>query len=138
MKRSPLNRYTPLQRGGPLKRTTRLNPVSKKRQAIQGERRRMVKEELTNRPDCEAGPLILGWHTAHGEQSNHECSGVSTDIHEPLTRGRGGSITDPANTVALCRSCHDWIHAYPLVATGLGLLRRAEPNNVGQFDPDNG
>ena len=56
MKRSPLNRYTPL------KRTGRLNPVSKKRQAIQGERRRMVKEELMNRPECEAGHMIFEWY----------------------------------------------------------------------------
>ncbi len=129
MKRSPLNRKTPLQRGGPLKRKTPLNPVSKKRQAIQGERRRMVKEELTNRPDCEAGHMIFAWRVQQGERGDHGCSGLSSDIHEPLTRGRGGSITDPANTVALCRGCHDWIHAHPLAATGLGLLRRAEPNN---------
>jgi hypothetical protein len=138
MKRSPLNRYTPLQRGGPLKRTARLNPVSKKRAAIQGERRRMVKEELTNRPECEAGRMIFAWRVQQGERGDHGCTGLSSDIHEPLTRGRGGSITDPANTVALCRPCHDWIHGNPLAATGLGLLKRAEPNNVGQFDPDNG
>jgi len=47
------------------------------------------------------------------------------DLHEPLTRARGGSILDPANTVAVCRSCHDWIHDNPTAATDLGLLRSA-------------
>jgi len=42
-----------------------------------------------------------------------------------LTRARGGSILDPANTVAVCRSCHDWIHDNPTAAADLGLLRSA-------------
>lgn len=31
------------------------------------------------------------------------------DPHEVMPRGRGGSITDPANIVLVCRGCHDWI-----------------------------
>lgn len=51
------------------------------------------------------------------------CRGVADDVHEPLTRARGGSILDPANALAVCRPCHDWIHANPAEATALGLLR---------------
>ncbi len=127
MKRSPLNRYTPLQRGGPLKRTTRLNPVSAKRKSIQGDRRRMVKAELAAREYCEAGPRIQGWYDSKAIAERIECLKWSSDIHEPLTRARGGSITDPTNTVSLCRICHNWIHANPRAATELGLLIRADP-----------
>ena len=126
MKRTPLNRYTPLKRGGPLKRKTPLSPVSKKRQAIQGERRRMVKEELMNRPDCEAGHLIFTWRVRQGERGDHGCTGLSSDIHEPLTRARGGSITDPENMVAICRPCHNWVHGHPLESEEIGLLKKGE------------
>jgi len=46
----------------------------------------------------------------------------STVVHEKLTRARGGSITDKANCVALCGSCHDEIHAHPRQATEDGWL----------------
>jgi hypothetical protein len=136
MKRSPLNRYTPLQRGGPLKRKTKLKPVSAKRAAITGARRQLVKEQLALREHCEAGFTIRRWREdeygasyADELDETQPCLKRATDIHEPLTRGRGGDILDPENTLALCRVCHDWIHANPLAATELGLLRRADPNN---------
>jgi hypothetical protein len=100
MKRTPLHRRTPLRR------------VSLKRQRVNRERRELVRSELTKRPRCEAGHLTPA-----------SCSGYATDIHEPLTRARGGSILDVANTVAVCRGCHDWIHTHPESATRLGLLR---------------
>jgi len=37
------------------------------------------------------------------------CSFTATDVHELMTRARGGSIVDPENCIALCRSCHTWI-----------------------------
>ena len=46
----------------------------------------------------------------------------ATEVHEPFTRGRGGSITDKTNAVAICRRCHSWIHNNPADATKLGLL----------------
>lgn len=51
------------------------------------------------------------------------CHGRAVDVHEPLTRARGGSITDPGNMVAVCRACHDWIHGHPEAATERGWLR---------------
>jgi len=47
------------------------------------------------------------------------------DVHELLTRARGGSITDPDNCVALCRGHHNWVHDHPADATAVGLLRKA-------------
>ena len=108
---------TPLKRGGPLVRRTPLRSVSPKRAKVQRQRRTMVREELTRRELCEAGATIrFGGHRSL-------CAGLAVDLHEPLTRARGGSILDPANTVAVCRSCHDWIHAHPAAAASIGLLR---------------
>jgi 5-methylcytosine-specific restriction endonuclease McrA len=44
----------------------------------------------------------------------------SQDIHERLSRARGGSITDPANLVALCRRCHEFVTTHPKDAEAEG------------------
>jgi hypothetical protein len=44
------------------------------------------------------------------------------DVHEVLTRGRGGSIYDPDNCVALCRRAHEWVTAHAEAAEALGLI----------------
>jgi len=112
MKRTPLHRRTPLRR------------VSLKRQRLMQQRRVFVADQLARRPDCEAGPLIrTGNEAVAGYGATTPCRRRAVDIHEPLTRARGGSILDPANTVAVCRGCHDWIHTHPESATRLGLLR---------------
>jgi len=112
MKRTPLHRRTPLRR------------VSLKRQRLMQQRRMFVTDQLARRPDCEAGPLIrTGNEAVAGYGASTPCRRRAVDIHEPLTRARGGSILDPANTVAVCRGCHDWIHTHPESATRLGLLR---------------
>jgi hypothetical protein len=77
----------------------------------------MVRSELERRELCEAGAVI----THAGYES--KCQGLAIELHEPLTRARGGSILDPANTVAICRSCHGWVHENPEAATKIGLLR---------------
>ena len=112
MKRTPLQRRTPLRR------------VSLKRQRLMQQRRMFVADQLALRPDCEAGPLIrTGNEAVAGYGASTPCRRRAVDIHEPLTRARGGSILDPANTVAVCRTCHDWIHTHPKSATRLGLLK---------------
>jgi len=132
MKRSPLTRRTPLARGGPLKRRTRLAAMSPKRRREQNERRALVARELARRPTCEAGRSIRSWRLTRftPEQADRldagwGCLGYAAELHEPLTRARGGSALDPANTIAICRHCHEWIHSHPEAATSLGLLRRA-------------
>ncbi len=113
MKRSPL------RRGRPPTRRTPLRQVSPKRARRERLRREMVRAELARRELCEAGARIT--HAGYDAR----CGGLAVELHEPLTRARGGSILDPANTVAICRSCHDWIHVNPAAATDLGLLRSA-------------
>ena len=41
------------------------------------------------------------------------CRVQATDVHEILTRARGGSILDPDNCLSLCRPCHSWITDHP-------------------------
>lgn len=131
MKRSgPLRRNKPLTSRGRLKRRTPLKPMSKKRRLVASKRAKMVNEELQKRPVCEAGPVIreyrhrkFGHADAQRLSDSWGCHGWAKDIHEPLTRARGGDILDPHNTVAVCRNCHDWIHSHPKAATQLGLLK---------------
>lgn len=121
-----------MKRSGPLKRKTPLRSVSKKRQSQQAARRKLVQEQLALRPKCEAGEPIyvhyqtnFGYEYARERRKTDQCYGRATDIHEPLTRARGGSITDVENTISVCRRCHDWIHAHPEIATDLGLLKHS-------------
>lgn len=103
MKRTPMPpRATPMPRGKelaraggltqvtPLQQRTRIKPVSRKRAAENRERRAMVTRLYPERPRCACG-----------------CGRLADDLHEILSRARGGSITDPANCVPLARYCHD-------------------------------
>lgn len=46
-----------------------------------------------------------------------------TDLHEILTRARGGDPTDPDNILCLCRGDHTWITEHETEARKLGLVR---------------
>lgn len=81
-------------------------PKSEKRKAVEHERWRAKADYLAEHQFCEmAGSM---------------CVGRPLDIHERLSRGRGGSITDPANFVALCRPCHDHVTRNPTWAEDNG------------------
>ena len=126
MKRTPLNRKTPLKaktglkRSGPIQRRTRINQVSKKRSALNRKRRTFVEEQLGLRPLCEAGPIIM--------RAGHQpkCQRVSMEIHEPVLRSSGGSITSVENSISICRLCHRWVHDNVRSALELGLIKKAE------------
>ena len=47
-------------------------------------------------------------------------TGVGLDAHELLSRARGGSITDLANIVLLCRADHQWVTEHPIEAAAEG------------------
>lgn len=97
MKRTPLLRRTPLR------------ARSRKTAREYTERRELVAWLLHAYPICQ-----VPW-----------CTHPSEDIHEPLTRARGGSITDPDNAVAVCRMHHDLIHLEPAWAYEHGLLKHS-------------
>ncbi len=119
MKRTELKRKTPLQARTPLKRSssglrqkTPLKPRSEKMARIYREERiPLVKELLATFPYCKARLV--------------NCTGRSTDVHEIKSRGRGGSITDRANCVTLCRSCHSWITDHPKEGLEMGFLKHS-------------
>lgn len=114
----PLERKTPLKAGGNLDRSAPLRKQSKKRQAENRERKAMV---LTLWPDGTPMCAVKG------------CEHLADDVHEPLTRARGGSITDPNNAVPLCRTCHTEItDRQPVWAYEQGLLKHSWEVDPGE------
>lgn len=92
-------------------RRTPLKPVSAKRAVENRQRRKMADERWPDGPPKCAVP---------------NCHRLADDLHEVLSRARGGSITDPTNTVPLCRGCHTVItDTEPEWAYELGLLRHS-------------
>lgn len=93
----------------PLNRKRRLAPRSAKRARLyRTQRVPLVASLLDERPVCE------------------RCNAArSTEVHELLSRGRGGSITDPTNCVALCHDCHALITREPAQALAEGWLRNS-------------
>jgi hypothetical protein len=94
-------------------RTASIRPVSAKRAAENRKRRKVVDALWPDRPAC----------------ARPGCERAADDIHEPLTRARGGSITDRDNMIPLCRSCHDEVTFTPESELGwayeAGLLRHS-------------
>jgi hypothetical protein len=112
----PLARKTPLKAGGNLDRGTPIRKQSKKRQRENRERSAMVRQLW---PDMEPKCVVLG------------CPSLADDVHEPLSRGRGGSITDPENAVPICRPHHDEVtFGEPEWAYEQGLLIHSWDSNT--------
>lgn len=87
---------------------TRIKPVSAKRARENRQRAKLRLRMIeTHGVSCQAG--ILG-----------VCDGRWTDMHERLSRARGGSVTDPDNIVLLCRPCHRLITEHPAWAEANG------------------
>lgn len=87
----------------------RLRPISDKR-------RRRIDERRTTRE------AVLYRAKGMCEMRLAGCFGTATEVHEILTRARGGSIYDPENCLAACSSCHRWVTEHPLEAEELGLV----------------
>lgn len=55
------------------------------------------------------------------------CLSLPVDaVHHRRPKGMGGTdvawVEQPANLVALCRGCHEWVHAHPYEARQSGWL----------------
>lgn len=125
-----------------------MRAASNKRRRENTARRRALHDRYGPNPTCEAGPILeaaaaellryssgpeLGELEAklHPQAARHLLEHVATnacrvraaDGHEVLTRGRGGSITDPANVMPVCRPCHRLITGEPALADALELTR---------------
>lgn len=113
-------RRTPLKRGGRLLRRVPLRNRSLKRMRAMVHRRRLVAELLEARPWCEVGISRI-------------CDGRAVDVHELLSRARGGDILDPTGVVTACRTCHDFVTSHPAEATASGWLLSAPPRSKGRM-----
>ena len=56
------------------------------------------------------------------------CGRVWDDMHEVLSRARGGDPLDKHNILCLCRTCHQAVTAKPAKAEEYGFSRRATPD----------
>lgn len=103
----PLERYKPLEGGQPLARKTHIRAQSEKRQKANRERSAMASERFPDgRPMC-----VVPW-----------CGELADDLHEPLTRARGGSITDPDASEPTCRAHNHELTREPDWGYALDLL----------------
>jgi hypothetical protein len=113
----------------PAKARALLAQVSRKRQQENRDRRRMAKQLYPEQPLCTVWELASNTAVNLPADVLAGCHQWADDLHEPLTRGRSGSITDPSNVVPLCRPCHDVITFAPestlLWAYEVGLLRHS-------------
>lgn len=97
-----------MKRGQPLRRTGRLPYRSRKRIALMVARRKLVADLLAERPVCE-----------RCQQAR------SDDVHEVVSRARGGSVLAVDNLRCLCRPCHTWVTENPAQALAEGWLRNS-------------
>jgi hypothetical protein len=97
-----------------------LKAVSGKRKRENRHRAAMVRDLYPERPQC-------------GRPS---CGNWADDLHEPLTRARGGSIVDPDNQVPLCRTCHDEVTFRPESELGWAYDAGLLVHSWGDEDPD--
>ena len=109
MKRTELQRRTPLTPGSKLESTslprrTRIRPQSAKRR----------REQKTRRQLASPYELERCWL---GSQS---CTGQAQAWHELVGRAQGGSITDNRNLCAACHRCNGWVEDNPAEARELG------------------
>ena len=116
-----LETRTGLRRGGPLRQ------VSAKRARENRERAAMVAATFPERPLCVV--YVLSWHNPGviPDEVISRCGRWADDVHEPLTRARGGSICDPGNAEPPCRPCHDELGREPSWGYDLDLLRHSWP-----------
>jgi hypothetical protein len=102
-----LERRTELRRGDSQLKRTSLRQTSRKRNQENRERRAMANELWPDgRPAC----------------AKPDCGRQADDLHEPLTRARQGSITDPDNGVPVCRQHNSELTLEPAWGYELALL----------------
>lgn len=105
-----IRRRSPLKRGVPLVRKTPLRQRSKKRRAEERERADLRARVIERDGGCVVASMI----------AFARCAGP-LDVDEIVSRGRGGSYLDDANTQTLCRRHHEAKHSHTHAASILGL-----------------
>jgi hypothetical protein len=133
LRRASAERLAAAQRAGStftgprteLARHARIQPVSDKRARENRQRAAMVADMFPERPLCVVYVLSQHHPGAIPGEVISRCGRWADDVHEPLTRARGGSITDPGNAEPPCRPCHGELGREPGWAYDLGLLRHS-------------
>lgn len=125
-----LARRTPIKRTAWRPKRKALPARSAKRLAIAEERRAFVERILRERPTCEGLGHLRAIVNTLGEDDRkvvvdamRDCTWRSTEVHEVLSRARGGSIVDDDNVLALDHYCHAWVTTHPRLASMAGLLK---------------
>lgn len=103
-------------------RTTRIRPVSRKRARENRQRAAMAAALYPERPLCDVYVLSQQRPGLVPARVLARCTRWGDDLHEPLTRARGGSITDPENARTPCRPCHGAVQLGPEWAYTAGLM----------------
>jgi hypothetical protein len=132
----PLKRTSSLKPGEPLKRTEwkskpcssvapRSKQLAMRSKTSKRGREQAQRAEFVAKMIAEANGLCQAWYQIRMVDfvAARNCLRLASEVHEPLTRGRGGSILDPENSVPICRNCHMWIDDNKQAATSVGLLR---------------
>lgn len=117
LKSSGLKRSTKPMARSPMKPTTKpMRQRSQKTEELYRKERRPLVDRLLgdDAVDGTGEPVLC-----------ERCGKPAQVIHEPLTRGRGGSITDEDNACKLCNECHRFVHAHPAQSTAEGWLIRS-------------
>lgn len=122
-------RRKPLRRSNNQLKRSRLKRIgATKRKEIDevGEWRR---EYLRTHPTCEIGPILAQFNTPAEDERvdlhRHSlgfCTVYVQGLHERKKRSQNGALDDPANVMAACNWCNDFVEDNPALARSLGLL----------------
>jgi len=109
-----------MKAGAPLKRKSRIKPISAKNRKLEAELRRskkLVRERSEGR--CEFNRWL-------GAPGGGEIVCLSTAVHVHHIKPRSHGVDHrPENLLHLCDSCHSEIHAHPEWAYEQGYLKRS-------------
>ena len=100
-----------------------MRAVSKKRRPEIAARKRLIAAMKADGP-------VMCWFPTTVSRTNAgvlawvvNCGSRADDLHEILSRARGGSISDPENCIPLCRTHHTWVTEHPIEAKEMGLSK---------------
>lgn len=122
MKRTPLQRRTPLRSGTewrPARTPLRARSVKREREH-RTEYLPLVRQMAAESTACELGPLLRAV-----DGSWRGCGGVMSGLHHLAKRSAGGALSDRGNVMRACSPCNGFVEDHPLLAHEAGLVLRS-------------
>lgn len=104
----------------PLPRTSLSRSGGSKPRGIRGRSKKTAKVYRDER--IPLTQKMLAEHPECGIRWDDRCRGMADALHEILSRGRGGSITDEANCIPACNPCNEAVSSNPAEAEKRGFL----------------